>query len=219
MNPQTFEILKNFGLLLEFITAVVATIYYYKYAKTPFALFTLLLWYTFFNEITSLILRVYYDVNNTTIIYNIYQFIRTIIILYIFLKYTNTIKQQKITALFICIYILSFFINLFFQDFTKEYFSNTFIIGGSFIAIAAIIYLFTIINTDKILKITDSMMFWLSFACLIYYVPNVPFYIVRKYYSSFNSIPDIFLINFILVYIFYAVLITGFIWSKKEIKD
>lgn len=219
MNPQTFEILKNFGLLLELATAVVATVYYYKYSKTPLVYFTLLLWYTFFNEIASLVSRYNFDVDNTTLVYNIYQFIRTIIILYIFLKYSDTIKQQKITALFISIYTLTFFTNFFFQDFTKEYFSNTFIIGGTFIAIAAIYYLLNIINTDKILKISDSMIFWLSFACLIYYVPNVPFYIVRKYYSSFNSIPDIFLVNFILIYIFNAVLIIGFIWSKKEIKD
>ncbi|AWM14399.1 hypothetical protein DI487_11395 [Flavobacterium sediminis] len=206
-------------ILLELFVALFGTFYFRKYSKSPLKILLFILWYTFLNDIVGLTMQYVFKTSNNFIIYNFYQVIRFSALLWIYSRYVRNINNYKVITFFQFSYLFSFLINLYFEDFCKSYFLNTFIIGASLVTIAIIIYLFEILRSDKILFITKSLVFWVSFAHLIYFVPNVPFYIVRKYYSNSNTIPFIFIINYFLLLSYNSILISGFIWSKAESKE
>lgn len=213
------ENLKYYLLLFQFITTVIGTFYYYKYNNSSLKLYLYLLWYTCINDSVGLCFQYLFDAPNNFSIYNVYQFIRIITLLLIYDRFVENIKNSIIIKFFMLLYILSIIINLFVENFWNDYFINTFIIGASFITITIFIYLFEVLKSNKILYISESLLFWISFANLIYFVPNIPFYIIRKYYSNSSTIPYIFMVNYFLIFIHYSILILGFTWSKPKIKQ
>ncbi|HKX86688.1 MAG TPA: hypothetical protein VJL37_08440 [Flavobacterium sp.] len=215
----TTEDIKYFMMLLQFITAVIGTIYYYKYKNSVLKYFLYLLWYTSLNDVLGYFYQDITNAANNYFIYNFYQVLRFSIILFIYKSYVESIDYKKLIKLFIGAYCLSVVINFFVEDFFETYFVNTFIIGATLIATSVLFYLFEVLKSDKVLYVTESLIFWVSFAHLVYFVPNVPFYIVRKYYSDSSSIPYIFMINYFLLLVYYLILILGFIWSKPESKE
>jgi hypothetical protein len=215
----TTEDIKYFMMLLQFITAVIGTIYYYKYKNSILKYFLYLLWYTSLNDVLGYFYQDITNAANNYFIYNFYQVLRFSIILFIYKSYVESIEYKKLIKVFIGAYCLSVVINFFVEDFFETYFVNTFIIGATLIATSVLFYLFEVLKSDKVLYVTESLIFWVSFAHLVYFVPNVPFYIVRKYYSDSSSIPYIFMINYFLLLVYYLILILGFIWSKPESKE
>ena len=215
----TTEDIKYFMMLLQFITAVIGTIYYYKYKNSVLKYFLYLLWYTSLNDVLGYFYQDITNASNNYFIYNFYQILRFSTILFIYKSYVENFDYKKLIMVFIGTYCLSVVINFFVEDFFDSYFVNTFIIGATLITTSVLLYLFEVLKSDKVLYVTESLIFWVSFAHLVYFVPNVPFYIVRKYYSNSSSIPYIFMINYFLLLVYYLILILGFIWSKPESQE
>ncbi|MCL9804979.1 hypothetical protein NAT51_05585 [Flavobacterium amniphilum] len=215
----TTEDIKYFMMLLQFVTAIIGTVYYYKYKNTVLKIFLFILWYTALNDVLGYFYQDLTNASNNYFIYNFYQILRFCIVLYIYKFYVESVSYKKLIIGFISVYCLSVVINFFVEDFLSSYFLNTFIIGATFIATAVLLYLFEVLKSDKVLYVTESLIFWISFAHLVYFVPNIPFYIVRKYYSDSSTIPYIFMINYLLLLMYYLILILGFIWSKPETKE
>lgn len=215
----TTEDIKYLIIILQFITAIIGSIYYYKFKNTVLKYFLLLLWYTSINDIFGLLYQSYNNASSNYFIYNIYQIIRFITILFIYKVYIESKISKKIISFFIIAYCISVVINFFVESFWDEYFLNTFIIGATFIAISVLLFMFEILRSEKVLYISESLIFWISSAYLIYFVPNIPFYIVRKYYSDSNTVPYIFIVNYFLLLSYYIIHIIGFIWSKPETKE
>ncbi len=215
----TTEDIKYLIIILQYITAIIGSIYYYKFKKTVLKYFLFLLWYTSINDTIGLLYQSFNNVTSNYFIYNIYQIIRFIVILFIYKIYIESTFSKKIITAFIFIYCLSVVINFFIESFWNDYFLNTFIIGSSCIAISVLLFMFEILRSEKVLYISESLIFWISSAYLIYFVPNIPFYIVRKYYSDSNTIPYIFIVNYFLLLAYYLIHIIGFIWSKPETKE
>lgn len=215
----TTEDIKYLMMLLQFVTATIGTVYFYKYKNTALKYFLFLLWYTALNDVLGYFYQDITNASNNYFIYNFYQILRFCTVLYVFKSYVESPVYKKLILVFISIYCLSVVVNFFVEDFLNSYFLNTFIIGATFIAASALLYLFEVLKSDKVLYVTESLIFWVSFAHLVYFVPNVPFYIVRKYYSNSSSIPYIFMINYFLLLVYYFILILGFIWSKRETKE
>lgn len=215
----TTENFRFFLFALEFIVALFATYNYKKFSKTPLKILLFLIWYTFINDLIGFTLQYAFKVSHNFVLYNFYQVIRFLCIFWLFSQYVKNIKNYKLIFGFIFLYLFSFIVNFYFENFCDSYYLNTFIIGASLITISIIIYLFEILKSDKVLFVSDSLIFWVSFAHLIYFVPNIPFYIVRKYYSDSATIPYIFMINYFLLLTFNFILISGLIWSKPETKE
>lgn len=215
----TTEDIKYLIIILQFITAIVGSIYYYKFKNTVLKYFLFLLWYTSLNDTIGLLYQSINNASSNYFIYNIYQIIRFIVILFIYKIYVESKFSKKIITAFIITYCLSVVINFFVESFWNDYFLNTFIIGSSCIAISVLLFMFEILRSEKVLYISESLIFWISSAYLIYFVPNIPFYIVRKYYSDSSTVPYIFIVNYFLLLAYYLIHIIGFIWSKPETKE
>lgn len=212
------ENIKYILIALQFVTAIVGTFYYYKFKNSILKYILYFLWYTSINDVLGVCIQLFFEAPNNFYIYNIYQFIRFVFLLFVYRSCVKNIVSIKIISLLIGCYVSSYIINFFIESFWNDYFINTFIIGATFITITVFLYLFEVLRSNKILYISESLLFWLSFANLIYFVPNIPFYIIRKYYSTSSTIPYIFMVNYFLILAHYTILILGFIWSKPKIK-
>ncbi|MDI1255287.1 MAG: hypothetical protein PSV16_04220 [Flavobacterium sp.] len=212
---EHFKILITF---LQVMTALIGTLYYYKYKNTFLIYFQALLWYTVLNDYCAVLYLEYVDKSSNVVLYNIYQIVRFSIV---FMMYRNAIessRNRKIIAVFLCLYLGAVIGNGFYEDFRQDYNVIPFIIGAIFIVISVSLYFSEILESHKIIFINKLLLFWISVALLVYFVPSIPFYVVRKYYVNSPTIPYIYFLNYFLVFTINLILIAGFIWSGKQQK-
>lgn len=204
-------------LVLQFVSAIIGSIYFYKYRNTFLKFFLVILWYTAINDfVSSYFVRLFNG--NNVILYNIYQIL---VFSYILLLYKSSLskwKNKRWINPFVFLYLFSVVIMSFFISFRFDYFIIPFIVGAVFIIVSVILYFSELLNSDRIIDINTTLMFWISMAMLIYYVPSIPFYVVRNYYVQSSTIPIVYYLNYFLIFVVNILYIAGFIWSGKEQK-
>lgn len=210
--------LKDFFTYFQIITAVAGSLCYYKYKDTYLKYFLFLLWYIVFNDIFAKLYRI--NVSNYDFLFNnSSQIISFSLYFLLFKSAVKSSKNKKIITTLSIIYYCFLMICLFNENFFTEYFSNTFIVGGTLIIISILIYLFEILQTDKIIQVNKMLIFWISLGLLFFLLPNIPFNVIRNYYKDSLTIPYIYTVYFLLLFIYNVILITGFISSSKSQRD
>ena len=107
----TTEDIKYLIIILQFISAIIGTFYFYKFKKTALKYFLILLWYTSINDVFGLLYQSLNHVSNNYFIYNIYQIIRFNTILYVYKVYVEHALYKKIIRFFMITYSFSVVIN------------------------------------------------------------------------------------------------------------
>jgi len=211
--------LKDFFTYFQIVTAIAGSLCYYKYKDTYLKYFLFLLWYIVINDFTAK----YYSRNISVynvFFYNIFQVVSFTFYTLLFKNAIKSLKNRKTISILLAFYYLCYLINLIFvDDFFKDYFSNTYIIGAAVVITSILIYFYEILNSDKIIHVNKMMVFWISIGLLLMYLPNIPFNVIRNYYKTSPTIPYIYMVNFLLVFIYNIIIISGFIWSSKEQRD
>lgn len=211
--------LKDFFTYFQIVTAIAGSMCYYKYKDTYLKYFLFLLWYIVLNDLVAKLYSINISIYNV-FFYNIFQIISFTFYLSLFKNVVKSLKNKKIISILLALYYTSYLINLLFiDDFFKDYFSNTYIIGAVLIITSILIFLYEILKSDKIIHINKMMVFWISIGLLLMYLPNIPFNVIRNYYQDSPTIPYIYAVNFLLVFVFNIIIISGFIWSSKEQRD
>ncbi|WP_132065776.1 hypothetical protein [Aquimarina spinulae] len=215
LSNDFLTLLMEIGVGLEALTAIVATIYYYKYKNTHvLKYFIFLLWYVAINEIIGLYIRS--ENWDNVLLINIYNVINFTYILILYRSYLNEKKSKKI-ALILCItYLIIFIINGFYENYFIKFQSIPYIIAAFAVIITISLYFREILNSEKVLNAKRNLLFWISVGLLIYFVGNIPFRILRNYYNELTDATILFLVNFTLTVIMNICFIIGFIWSKKK---
>jgi hypothetical protein len=211
----SFYLLKKSIKYVELITAIVGTIYFFKYKHTFLKYFLIILWYIVCNEFLGLYIKTYISENNI-IIYNIFHFINFTYLFLLFRQYVTHPSQKRWIFFFIIIYILSFIINMFFENYFKEIQTIPYLIASVFLISSIVFYFLAILNTDKILYVSKNLLFWISVGLLIYFVGNIPFRVIRNFNNEISNIDSIFITSYILCIIMNICFVFGFIWSKKD---
>ncbi len=218
ISTEFLQLLRKTGLIIEFLSALFSVIYFYKVKKAPvLKYFTILLWYVFLNDLLGLYIREKISDYNA-IIYNIYYGINFV---YLFILYRQNIKGRKsksIVILFLSIYVFVYIINGFFENYLIQFQSIPYIIAAFFLIITIIIYFIETLNSDRILHIKKRLLFWISVGLLLYYMGNLPFRIVRNYYTELSSSTAMILVNFSLTIVMNVCFIIGFIVSNKKLE-
>jgi hypothetical protein len=209
--------LKYSGLIIQFITAVVATFYYPKYKNSHTKYLLPFLWYVALNDVIGGIYSAYVSKYNVPF-YNIYQIVFTVYYLSLFKSVVESLKFKRLISYFILIYLFSFFVATLTDDFFKYHLSLSYITGSLLIVTSILFYFSEILNSDKIIRINKMLMFWISVGLLISLLPDIPFDVIRRYYEKSPTIPYIYAVTFALVITYNLILISGFIWSEKEQK-
>jgi hypothetical protein len=210
--------IKNGILILQVVTAIVGSIYFSKYKHTILKYLLYLLWYVVINDTIAGYYSEHICKYNAAF-YNVFQLVSFTLYLSIFKDAIKSLKFKKIISFFIVAYYITFFINILISNFKEIYFSFSYVFGALFIISSIIMFYSEILNSDKIININRMLIFWVSIGLLVSFLPNIPFYIIRKYYIDSPTIHYIFITKYFLVFTNNILLISGFIWSNKEQKD
>ena len=215
LNTFSFSI-KDMTLYIEIITAIIGSIYFYKYKNSYLKYFLVYLWYIVFNEIYGKYIADVMNDNNS-FIYNIYMIINFIFLLSIYWNKLQKEIHKKLIIVFALCLLFVFIINPFKENYKIEITTLSFIVGASSLIFAVILYFIEILNSEKVLHITRELLFWISFGILIYNVGAIPCIVSRTYYyetfqNSFDFLNTLYLS---LIFILNICYIIGFICSHK----
>jgi len=218
-NVEILKLLQESAQYFQFATAILGTIFFYKYKKTGLKYFIFLIWYIVINEYIG----IYYTANISThnvIIYNIYSVINFTFFLLLYRHFIINKKHKKWILVFLLTYLIIFVINGFFENYMTNSQSLPYIIAASFVIISITLYFIQLLNSENVLHVRKNLLFWISIGLLLYFVGNIPFRILRNYYASAGENPQdysmLFSLNLILVIIMNICFIIGFIWSNKK---
>lgn len=214
MNAEHLHTVKCVLFFTELFVAIAASLNYYKYKHTFLKHFLFIIWYAVINEVIGYYFTQYINRNNT-VLYNIYRLIEFSFYLLLYYNIVSNLTNKKLIKLMLYLYLVSVLINCFYESFVTEYFIKNYILGASFIVISIIMYFSEILHSDKIIYIDKYLYFWISFAALIYFLPNIPFKVVTKYYVNSPTIPYVYWVTYLLSFINFIILIIGFTWSNK----
>lgn len=208
--------LRTLGIIFQLITAVIGSIYFYKYKKTVLKYFLIVLWYVGINDVLGVILKNYFNVESVTIMYNIYYLVVFNYLMFLFRNYVSNLNHKRCILIFIILYTLSSIINSFFENYLEEAATMPYIIGASFVIVSIIFYYIDILNSEKVLYVNKNLLFWISIGVLIYYCGNIPFRIVRNYVGGLAGASIQYLVLLILTFVMNTCFIIGFIWSNNK---
>lgn len=210
------ELLRNFTLQIEIITAIFATIYFRKYKKSYLKYFLIILWYIVINEITGFYIREYLNKSNA-IIYNIYYVVNFTFLLSVYRNFTISKTYKKCINIFIITYWITCIINLFYEDCLTEPQIIPYILASSFLIVSILMYFIEILKSEQILNITKNLLFWISIGLLLFHIGYIPYKIIQKFspIESIMTLEKLRSIFYSLILILNICYIIGFIWSHK----
>ena len=212
----SFLVLQKSIKYIELTTALVGSIFYYKYNNTFLKYFLIILWFTAVNEFLGYFLHHHNILRNNSIIYNIYHFINFSFLFILLKNYVSKKKHKNWINTFLLLYIISFFANLFIQDYFKQVQTLPFIIGAILIVISIFFYFLEILNTDKVLDVSKNLLFWISVGLLLYFIGKIPTRMTRNYYYEITDFENIFIVEYMLSIVMNSLFIIGFICSEKD---
>lgn len=215
LSNEFLNLLIKLGIGVELLAAITATIFYPKYKNSSILkYFLFFLWYVAINELVGLYIRLDQEIN--AILYNIYHVVNFSFFFILYRNYLNNQKNKKLVIILCVIYLVSFIINGFFENYLIEHQRFPYIIGSFFLVITIILYFFEVLNSEKVLHAKKNLLIWISFGLLIYFVGNLPFRILRNYYEELTDATVSFLVKFTVTIVMNTCFILGFIWSDKK---
>ena len=203
------------GIGFEVLTALLGLYFLTKRRKDKILkYFVFFICYVAINELVGLYIKLNEGIN--AIIHNIYSLINFSFFFIIYMISLSNRFFRKLIISFFIFYIIIFIINGFFENYLNEYQRLPYIIGALFLIVTIFLYYIELLNSEKVLNAKKDLLFWISVGLLIYYVGNLPFRIMRNYYSELTDATILFLVSFSLTLIMNSCFIIGFIWSDKK---
>jgi len=228
MDFEFFALLRNSIKYVELLAAITGTVYYYKYKNTLLKYFLIILWYTALNEFFAFTLQVYdiqylnaFDIVfestiYTVIIYNIFHFVNFSFLFLLFGRYLLKTSFKHISYTCLVIYVVSFFITMFFQNYIYEIQTIPFLIAAVSLIGCILLYFYQILNSNEVLHISKNLLFYISIGYLIYLVGSLPLRIIRNYFYEMPNLVYIINVSSILSILMNICFILGFICSEKR---
>ncbi len=205
--------------IVEFLAAISATIYYYKYRHTVLKWLLPLFWYVALNEIIAFQYWNYTGKTNN-IFYNIYDFIYFSLLIWIIHGVISS-QKRKIKVKFLLIaYWISFLCNSIIINPLIEYLKTAYTIGSILLVIAVLFYLIDTLLSEQISKIQKNLLLWICIGLLIFNISYPVIIFAQLLYASESHKLEssLSILQGIIILITYSIITFGFIWSEKKSK-
>ncbi|MBL0683745.1 hypothetical protein [Aquimarina mytili] len=217
MDIGVYVFLRDFStLFIGLLSPIIGSIYFYKYKDSVLKYFLAYLWISVILDYGAYIAREYFDIGNNGIVYNIFFFFSFIYLSSLYYRILRDPKKKKAVYAFIFVYIISFIVGGFYENYMTDFQSIPFITASILFVLQAALYFIEILNSKRILYIKKNLFFWISIGILVYYVGNIPFRIAIKYYLEKESTTILFSLLYVLIILTHICYMIGFIWSDKK---
>lgn len=216
---ETFTLIIRKSLLfIEFLTALVAIIYFSRLKFTYWKWFCVYLVFVFIQEL------VWYFYSNIGSLH-VYQYYRVFgipiqFLFFYWLYAVKSLKRKLLFVLFIVLYIISLLLEIYYAEFEVVYSLNM-VVGALFLTVLVILEYIKQIKTDNILRFKTNKMFYINIGVVLFYVGTLPFFAFYKVLSKDSYLEwwNIYFVYFrISVCIMYILFICSFIWGKQPLK-
>lgn len=215
LADDLISLLQNLTLYLETITAIFASVFYYKYRESYLKYFLLFSWYTVINECLGKFILQVLELNNH-IIYNVYLLIFFTYFLSVYSHFLLKKKFKICVKYFIIIYLITFIIGMFYENYFTQFQLRSYIIGSSVLIVSIIFYFIEILNSEKVLYVKQDLLVWISVGLLMFNIVTIPYIVTSNIFgdkvANFNYLNLLFNCTIIFLYLSYTL---GFVLSNK----
>ncbi len=200
-------------------SAIVNTIFFYKYAGGRAKYFLYSIWFIAITEF-SYRFSSYIDfsegINPGRIIPNIYTLLQFTFYLIWYRYLINNKTNKKLIFWFLVLFYLTFIlVSLFFQGYNQIVQSYVYAVGMIFLVVGVILFFMEILSSEFTLNFGRSVYFWFSMGLLLFHIPWMPFMFIAEYLNFSRSLTYqsvLFGLNLIM----HGCFIFGAIWSRKK---
>ena len=162
-----------FGLIkyLELLAALVAVLYYRKYATSHLRHFVYLLWGVAAIEFVMAAVKHFYAgvVVQNNFLYNLLTSVQYVYFFFVYYYTLKTQRYKKIVAGFLVAFPIAVTINFLWMQrltLTAPFHSYTFTLGAILLMVTIGLFFAEILNTEKVLYFKRYLMFWISIGLL-----------------------------------------------------
>ena len=208
------EILRYGGAYIQLLSLIISLCYFYKYSHTPLKWLPVYLGIVAFIEILCFH---FYQKNNVWL-YNLVTLIQINFYCFLFYQYLEGISRKITLALWL-LYDMFFlgYVLIDIPRFLAEMVSIPHVISIVILIIVLIMMFNQMLKIENFEGFTKNLMFWLCFSLLIFHATSLPLFSITRWSETVGE----FKMSLIKILIFsllvtHAILIFGFIWSKKK---
>lgn len=204
--------------IAEFIAALSATIFLFKYHKTKLIWLLPLLWYILLNELLC-----QYLLESTSIIYILYNVYSVLVPLVIMALVLTQVKQKKtklLIQLMISVSIISNIIELLIFNPLQNLISYSFTLSSVLIIAALLSYFVEELKGNFITSPKKNLFLWVCFGFLIFHISYPVLIFAQKYLvtEDMQVMTALYKIHLVLICISYLTIAFGFYWGEKVVQ-
>lgn len=220
--------------LLELSAALIATITYKNYWKTPSRIFLFYLWFTILIELlanitflkdNSWLFQVLKNIFNSDItesniwLFNIHSIITYNTYLYYLLHLIKSIRSQKVVQVFIIVFnAISIYSAIDIGHFNDGFYTLIEGFGSIFLFISSILYFNDVFKSNEILIFYKKLPFWIVTGGLLFYLTITPMFILpNQIRIQSDHFKYILLFANTILYLFFIIGFTIHAWKEKNI--
>ncbi len=205
-------------LSLEFLSAMAASIYFYKYGRTFLKYIAYYLWYVVIFE-AAVIFYLDHALVNTDFIFNIWQIILFILIHWIVYNSLTTKRViQVVHLLFASYYIVQIYEGIT-KNFISDYLPISYFYGGVISIISILFFAVELLKSQDIKIIKRDLAVWFLFANLVFWIAYLPIFFVFTNYTELSAyvISVLSKIQNMFIVVQNILFIVGFAWSEERV--
>lgn len=203
------------GLISEFLAAIVATVYFYKYKDSLLWLLLPLLWYIPLNEV--LCQFVFANTKIGFLLYNIYDIIVGPTLLIITISQLKNTFRKKVIRTLLFTYVIAYCINLTQMNLLEELSTMMPTLSAIFIVIGLLYYLIELLKSDKIIQVGRDLFLWIAIGFLIFFIAYPVVFFAQKYLINKSTIlKSLYNIHYIISVCSYLTIAFGLYYGGKR---
>ena len=168
--------------IIQILTVIVSSIFYYKYRYSPLKYICFYLWYATINDLT---IGYYLDyiLKETDFLYNIRQILLFALIYYILKKNIQKQIRRKVIDFLFLIYLTTLLIEIvFFKNFISNYLPLSYFTGGLVSLLGIMYYAIERLQSEDTTPIQKDLTVWFLMGNLIFWIGYLPVYIILNNY-------------------------------------
>lgn len=201
--------------IVEFLAAISATVFLYKYRYTPLFWLLPLLWFIPINELVCQYVFPREPVGY--MLYNIYRLIVPITIITLVLSELKKSPNRFFVKILIGLAVLLYIVEIFLINPFNSFFDFSFTTSSIFIVISLLVYFVEELNGNHHSQVKRNLFLWVCFGFLIFHLTYPIIFFAQKYIDVKNEafILTLNKVQLILAILSYITIAFGFYWGDK----
>lgn len=201
--------------IAEFLAAISATVFLYKFKHTRLFLLVPLLWFIPINELVCQ--YIFPRMPEGYFLKNLYRLLIPMTIIYLIVSQLQKKKNKLFVQILLVVAILFYGLELLQINPLNTFLDISFTAASILIVVALLVYFIEELKGSHHTTVNRNLFLWICFGFLLFNLPYPIIFFARKYINSDNEIIILTLnkIQLLLGILSYLIIALGFYWGNK----